>query len=86
MSESFKEKLDNTHNWPTVYVFKFIVPDNEQKRAEVKNLFSENAEIYSKKSSKGNYISITGKEPVNNAEEVIETYKNAHAIEGLIAL
>lgn len=87
MDESLlKEKLNNIHHWPSVYVYKFIIPADHDKDKAIRKLFSNNAEVYYKKSANGNYISITGKETVNSAEEVIQTYKDAYKIEGVIAL
>ncbi|MGM0612363.1 MAG: DUF493 family protein [Bacteroidota bacterium] len=81
-----KEKLNKVHSWPTVYMFKFIIPDYPQKLARVQELFSAEAEVYYKSSSKGNYISVTGKEVVLAPEEVIRVYEKAEKIDDIIAL
>ncbi len=74
-------------SWPSVYMFKFIVPADNQKLAQVENLFhAHEAQIEIRSSSKGNYISITARELMISAESVIERYKEAAAIEGLISL
>ena len=80
---SFREKLDQQHAWPSLYMFKFIVPSG--KEGQVKELFplhntSERA------SKQGNYTSVTVQMMMPSADEVIEIYKKAAAIEGLIAL
>ncbi|MFW6019717.1 MAG: DUF493 family protein [Bacteroidales bacterium] len=81
-----KEKLNKVHSWPTVYMFKFIVPDYPQKLARVQELFSPEAEVYYKSSRNGNYISVTGKEVVLGPEEVIRVYEKAEKINHVIAL
>lgn len=81
--EKLKEKLDLEHQWPSIYMFKFIVPS--EKVNEVKGLFPKH-EVSTKPSSKGTYISVTAKVMIPNSEEVIKTYKEAKKIEGLIAL
>ena len=82
-TEEFKEKLEGTHKFPTVYMFKFIVP--EVKTGEVKALFPRN-EIAMKPSSKGKYVSVTVKAMMPSSDAVIEVYGKAKQIEGIIAL
>ena len=83
---SLQKKLDETTEWPSVYMFKFIIPADNRRIAMVEALFSAEANITSKESSGGKYISITGKVVMLNALEVIEKYRSAAKIEGLIAL
>lgn len=79
----FKEKLDNNHDWPSLYMFKFIVPAGRED--QVKELFPKN-EVSLRPSSKGNYISATIQMMASSAEEIIEIYEEANTIEGIIAL
>ncbi|MBI1316514.1 DUF493 family protein [bacterium] len=84
--EGLREKL-KTMAWPSVYMFKFIVPADNQKVAQVENLFNTHeAQIELRTSSKGNYISITARELMLSAESVIERYQQAGSIDGLISL
>ena len=82
----FKKKLEVEHSFPSVYMFKFIVPADNQKIALVESLFTEEAELNQKQSSKGSYYSLTARQVVMSADEIIEIYKKATAIEGLMAL
>lgn len=84
--EQFKEKLEQEHTFPSVYMFKFIIPADNKKMALVEALFTEEAEVFQKTSSNGKYISITSKQVVMSSDEVIEVYKKATEIEGLMAL
>jgi len=81
-----KDKLIETTSFPSVYMFKFIVPSENRIIALAENLFEENADIHTKESGKGKYTSITAKQVVMNAEEIIEVYKKAGEIKGLIFL
>lgn len=82
-----RQQLDESTNWPHLYMFKFIVPADNQKIAQVENLFnSKEAQIVMRRSSKGSYVSITAKEVMLNPDRVIERYKEAALIEGLVAL
>lgn len=81
--EEFKEKLDSQHVWPSIYMFKFIVPKG--KEAEILSLFPKN-ELTSKSSKEGNYTSFTAKVMMGSSNDVIKIYQEAYKIEGVIAL
>jgi putative lipoic acid-binding regulatory protein len=81
--ESFRNKLEAVTEWPSLYMFKFIVPHDKQQ--EVKNIF-ENHEVKTKESSKGNYVSLTIKMLANSSDQIINKYIEAHKVEGIIAL
>ncbi|GHE56004.1 MULTISPECIES: DUF493 family protein [Roseivirga] len=82
-TKEFKEKLEATHDFPTLYMFKFIVL--EEKKEEVKALFPLNDVVY-KPSSKGKYMSVTAKVMAPSSDFVIGIYQKAHQIQGIIAL
>ncbi len=84
--EEFKLKLEKEHQFPCVYMFKFIIPADNKKMAIAEAIFNEDAEITQKNSSSGKYISITAKQVAINADEIIKVYKQALEIEGLMAL
>ncbi len=81
--DSFKSKLDRTHEWPSLYMFKFIVPAG--KKEEVMALFPKN-ELKTRTSKNGKYISITANVMMGSSEDVIKKYHEAHEIKGLVAL
>ncbi len=79
----FQKNLEAIHTFPTMYMFKFIVL--EDKKALVEALFPRH-EVKSKPSSKGKYISITAEIMMGSSQSIIDIYKKAHEIEGIIAL
>ena len=81
-----RKKLNETQSYPTVYMFKFILDAEHRKIALIENLFSENAEIYTKESDKGKYISITVKEVMMSTDEIIAIYTKASEIKGVMPL
>ena len=81
--KAFQEKLDNEHKWPTEYMFKFVVP--KSRVDEIRGIFGKEALTF-KNSKAGNYVAFTMKKRMNSSDEVIEIYKKAEKIEGLIAL
>lgn len=81
-----KKKLNEAGDWPRVYFFKFIVPSTNEKLAKVEALFGAEAQVTIKQSTKGNYVSVSAKELMLNADRIIERYEKASEIEGLMAL
>ena len=81
--KSFREKLDRHYAWPSLYIFKFIVPTGQEN--EVKKLFPMH-DTSEKQSKQGNYTSITVQMMMPSSEAVISIYEQASAIKGLIAL
>jgi uncharacterized protein len=84
--KDLRNKLNETQSYPAVYMFKFIMEAEHRKIALVENLFSENAEIYTKESGKGKYISITVQEVMMSTEEIIRIYEKASEIKGVMLL
>ncbi|EOZ92160.1 hypothetical protein A33Q_4253 [Indibacter alkaliphilus LW1] len=81
--EAFKEKLDAQTSFPSLYMFKFIVPKGREQ--EVAKLLPNN-KIELKESSKGTYVSVTIKAMMSSSESIMEIYESASKIEGVIAL
>ncbi len=82
-TQEFQEKLEEAHSFPSLYMFKFIVI--EQRKEEVKALFTGH-ELQFKPSSKGKYVSVTARVMMGSSQSVIDIYKKANEIEGIIAL
>ncbi len=81
------DKLKASSDWPKIYMFKFICPANNEVIAKIQELFNaKEAQISMRSSRKGNYISFTAKEMMMNPEAVIERYKKAAEIKGVISL
>ncbi|WP_066757708.1 DUF493 family protein [Crocinitomix algicola] len=83
--EKLRELLENL-NYPSVYMYKFIVKQDPNKVAEIKKCFNESAEITTKPSKNGNYISVSVKEMMLNSEAIIERYKAVGQIDNVITL
>ena len=83
--EKLRMQLENM-NWPEIYFFKFIVPNDSELVAKVTALFDEGADLRLQQSKNGRYISIGAKEMMISPESVIQRYKEASNIKGLIAL
>ncbi len=80
---AFKERLDQHYSWPAKYLFKFIVPRGNEIAFE--DIFP-NTPLTLKASSGGKYVSVTVNVLMKSTSEVIEVYKKAYAIEGIISL
>jgi putative lipoic acid-binding regulatory protein len=83
--EALRKQL-NELQWPSLYMFKFIVPSDNKKIAQVESLFGDDAEVKHQPSSNGKYTSITAREVMLSVDDVLMVYQQASAIEGIIAL
>jgi len=82
-----KEQLLDTTTWPSTYLYKFIVPTDEARIAQIQDIFDNTgAVIESKKSKKGNYTSLSITVNLKNPDEVIKKYKEVSVVEGVISL
>lgn len=80
-----KEQLD-LQEWPNVYFFKFIVPNNPETIAKASALFDEAVELNLQPSKTGKYVSISAKELMLDVDSIIARYNKSSSIEGLMAL
>jgi hypothetical protein len=80
----FREKLESFYAWPSLYTFKFIVPSGKEDL--LRQLFPLHTTAGEKSSGKGNYISLTYQMMMPSSDSVIEVYKKAASIEGIVAL
>ena len=84
--DDLRAKLEAGNAWPQLYMFKFIVPSDNHKIALVESLFDDDSEIKLQPSSQGKYTSLTVRIVMLNAEAIIDVYKKASEIEGIISL
>ena len=83
-----KIQLEETDSWPSVYLYKFILPTQPEQSKELLAIFDNlGAVINSKQSKTGKYISFSIKVKLSNPDAVIEKYKEvAQKIKGVISL
>jgi putative lipoic acid-binding regulatory protein len=82
-----KGQLEDTTDFPADYMYKFIVPADENQLEEVQQVFDNKGAVITTKNSKtGKYISITSVLKLTSAEEVIMYYKKVEKIKGIISL
>lgn len=83
--DKLRELLE-TLEYPSIYLYKFIVKQDPDKVIEIKRCFSETAEFKTQASKNGNYISVSIKEMMLNSESIIERYKEVAKIDNVITL
>lgn len=81
--DRFQALLDDQIEFPSEYLFKFIVPSEQLD--ELKKVFHDHP-VSVRSSSRGNYVSITAKIEMHSSEEVIAVYNAAGQVEGVISL
>lgn len=90
INEDFLQRLETQlasyGKWPQVYMFKFIVTNNNRDYAILRHIFNEESLFSHRNSKNGKYISITVKEMMIDAAEVMDRYRQVSEIEGIMAL
>ena len=82
-----KDELANTSIWPAPYLYKFIVPSENHKIAQVEAAFNNmGAVIHTQQSKTGKYTSISINVDMKNPDAVIQKYQELATIEGIISL
>jgi uncharacterized protein len=84
--EQFRTKLQESMTFPSVYMFKFIIEADNRKIALLESLFGEDADLHTKESGSGKYISITAKEVFMNVDDIIAIYRRAAEVQGVMFL
>ena len=85
--ERLREQLLLHTAWPAPYLYKFIIPAQLEKLAEIEAIFDgTNANIQTKDSSKGTYTSISIHVIIDSPDAVIEKYLEVSKVEGVISL
>lgn len=83
--KSLKVQLESM-DFPQVYFFKFIVPNENDNIAKVSALYASDTQIQMKTSSSGKFISVSAKQVMLSVDDVIYIYHKASTIEGIISL
>jgi hypothetical protein len=82
-----REQLEESTDWPSNYLFKFILPSDEEKKATLRSIFANHpVQITERNSSKNNYVSISIEGVFGSPDLIISKYKAVGQIEGIIQL
>lgn len=83
----FLAKLQQEQAFPSPYVYKFIVPGNGNQVAMIHAIFENAKASFATRDSKtGKYISLTVTLQADNAEQVVEYYKEVGSLQGVVML
>ena len=84
---SLKIELDNVTSFPSNYTYKFIIPTDNKKIAEIQRVFDDTRPQFQMKESKnGKYTSITVVVYALDSDQVIHFYKEVSQVESVIML
>ena len=85
--QRLKQELTDSTLWPAEYLFKFIVPSDQQKIVQIENSFDQmGAVIDTTQSKTGKYTSVSINVRMASAQSVIDKYIELSTIEGIISL
>jgi putative lipoic acid-binding regulatory protein len=81
-----KEELASTSQWPSEYLYKFIVPTDTTKILEVEKAFDNmGAVIKTTPSKTGKYTSVSINVLMQDPDQVVSKYLEVSTIEGIIS-
>ena len=85
----FKELLDFQYNWPSKYVFKFIVP--RERVSELKlylnTTFKTPFDVQERPSKTGKYISCIAHATMKSSDDILDVYKKVgNNVDGVLSL
>ncbi len=81
-----QKKLEENKRWPLLYMFKFIVPNENGKIELVKSHLPQKGQLSYKHTKNLKYVSITCKEWMPSAESIVKVHSVVSTIEGVISL
>ena len=86
--KKLRAQLQDTSIWPSVYLYKFIVPTKPSKVKQIEVIFDNMGAVISTRLSKnGKYTSLSVNVHMKNPDAVIEIYKQiGREVEGVISL
>jgi hypothetical protein len=85
--DRLKVELDLSNTWPALYLFKFIVPTENDNVERVELAFDcMGAVIKTTKSKTGKFTSISVDVTVKDAQEIVDKYLEVSTIKGIVSL
>jgi hypothetical protein len=85
--DRLKVELDLSNTWPALYLFKFIVPTENDNVERVELAFDcMGAVIKTTKSKTGKFTSISVDVTVKDAQEIVDKYVEVSTIKGIVSL
>ena len=85
--ERLKKELDLSTTWPSLYLYKFIVPSDKENIFRVQEAFDcLGAVIKTTKSKTGKFTSISINVMMKDSQQIIDKYIELSTIKGIISL
>lgn len=85
--KKLKITLDETTKFPSKYLYKFIIPNEETKLKQVQDVFNYGGAVINTRTSKtGKFISVSILIEMQSSDEIISKYLELNNVEGIISL
>lgn len=85
--DRLRTELDLNTTWPSIYLYKFIVPSEKENILRVEKAFDcMGAVIKTTKSKTGKYTSISVDVLMKNSQEIVDKYIELSTIKDIISL
>lgn len=84
--DKLKELLAHNKKWPLLYMFKFIVPNEEGKVQKVVDLLPKHGTVTFNHTKSLKFVSVTCKASMKSPDAIIEVTNNISSIPGVMSL
>ena len=84
--DQLKAKLEETKNWPLLYMFKFIAPNQDGKVKKVEEKLPKGGIVSHKHTKNLKYVSISCKVKMPNAQSIIDVMDEVSKIGNIMSL
>ena len=85
--DRLKEELDASNTWPALYLFKFIVPAENDNVKRIELAFDGMGAVIKTTNSKtAKYTSISVNVEVKDSQEIVNKYQEVSTIKGIVSL
>lgn len=85
--KNLKEELNKVTNFPANYTYKFIIPTDNKKIAEIQRVFDgARPQFQMRESKNGKYTSVTVVIYALDTDQVVHYYQEVAKVEGVIML
>ena len=84
--KSLHVQLKKTSKWPSLYMFKFVMPNDESTVQQVNSLLPSTGNTSYKTSKDGRYIAVTNVARMPSAKSVVDVTSNVAKVPNVMIL
>jgi hypothetical protein len=84
--DKLRELLNEDKQWPRLYMYKFIIPNQDDKVEQVASKMQANCQISYKHTNNLKFVSLTCKVTMHSADSIVDVLISVAEISGVMVL